>query len=124
MEYPLLAWSTPQATVAMSSGEAVMYGCVKASVEGLAVVSGYGDLGELRGLGVGVDSSAASGIVRRVGLGKLKHIDTKYFWIQRARQQGWLGAYKVDGKQNGAYSMTTYMDRQTLGHEELRLDCA
>ena len=84
---PLHAWSTTQATVAMSSGEAELYGCVKASAEGLGVVSGYGDLGEHRGLGVGLDSSAALGVVRRVGLARLKHIDTKYLWVQHVRKQ-------------------------------------
>ena len=74
----LNVWSTTQTTPAISSGEAELYGCVKGSAEGLGVVSGMKDLGETRLLRVGLDSSAALGIVRRVGLGKLKHVDTKY----------------------------------------------
>ena len=63
---PLHAWSTTQTTPAMSSGEAELYGCVKGSAEGLGVVSAMKDLGEKRMLRVGLDSSAALGIVRRV----------------------------------------------------------
>ena len=111
---PLHAWSTTQTTPAMSSGEAELYGCVKGSAEGLGVVSAMKDLGEKRMLRVGLDSSAALGIVRRVGLGKLKHVDTKYLWVQHARKQGRLSVFKIDGKLNGANLMTKYMGRETL----------
>ncbi len=74
---PLTAWSTTQATPAMSNGEAELYGCVKGSAEGLGVVSSFADLGESKTLRVGLDSSAALGILRRVGFAKLKHIDSK-----------------------------------------------
>ena len=111
---PLHAWSTTQTTPAMSSGEAELYGCVKGSAEGLGVVSAMKDLGEKRLLRVGLDSSAALGIVRRVGLGKLKHVDTKYLWVQHARKQGRLSVFKIDGKLNGANLMTKYMGKETL----------
>ena len=111
---PLTAWSTTQTTPAMSSGEAELYGCVKGSAEGLGVVSGMKDLGETRRLNVSLDSSAALGIVRRVGLGKLKHVDTKYLWVQHARKEGRLSVFKIDGKLNGANLMTKYMGKETL----------
>ena len=111
---PLTAWSTTQAVPAMSSGEAELYGCVKGSAEGLGVVSGMADMGEVRSLKVGLDSSAALGIVRRVGLAKLKHVDTKYLWVQHARKSCKLAVFKVDGKENGANLMTKYMTRRVL----------
>ena len=52
--------------------------------------------------------------MRRVGLGKLKHIDAKYLWMQHARKQGRLGVFKVDGTKNGVNLMTKHMDKQTL----------
>ena len=72
------------------------------------------DLGETRALRVGLDSSAALGIVRRVGLAKLKHVDTKYLWVQHARKEGRLGMFQVDGKLNGANLMTKYMGKEIL----------
>ena len=45
----------------------------KGTAEGLGVVSGFADMGEKKLLQVGLDSSAARGIVRRIGLGKLTH---------------------------------------------------
>ncbi len=118
---PLHAWSTTQTTPAMSSGEAELYGCVKGSAEGLGVVSAMKDLGEKRMLRVGLDSSAALGIVRRVGLGKLKHVDTKYLWVQHARKQGRLSVFKIDGKLNGANLMTNIHGQGDLGERHVSL---
>ncbi len=52
--------------------------------------------------------------MRRVGLGKLKHVDTKNLWVQHARKQGRLSVFKIDGKLNGANLMTKYMGKETL----------
>ena len=111
---PLHAWSSTQAVVAMSSGEAELYGCVKAAAEGLGTTAGLRDLGEDRKLNVGVDSSAALGIVRRSGLGKLKHVSVRYLWIQEVRKRGELSVHKVVGTENGANLMTKYMSTKQL----------
>ena len=36
---------------------------------------------------VGIDSSAAKAIAGRIGLGKLKHLDKRYLWLQAMVRQ-------------------------------------
>ena len=98
----------------MSSGESELYACVKACAEGLGVTAGLADLGVRKQLTIGLDSSAALGVVRRVGLSKLRHIDTKYLWVQQARKEGRFTVYKVDGKLNKANLMTKHMGKEQL----------
>ena len=75
-------WSTTQAVVALSSGEAELYGIVKGSAEGLGAQSLLKDLGIQARVRVLADASAALGVVNRVGLGKLRHLHTNWLWVQ------------------------------------------
>ena len=101
-------WSSTQASVTLSSGEAEFNGVVKAS--GIAL--GYQSL--LRDLGVDVpvrvwtDSSAAMGICSRQGLGKLRHLDTHTLWVQQAVRQKRLDLRKIKGECNPADIFTKH----------------
>ncbi len=76
------SWSTTQAIIALSSGEAEYYGIVKGSSVGLGIRSILRDLGvELR-IRVHTDASAAKGIASRRGLGKVRHIEVNQLWLQ------------------------------------------
>ena len=72
----LKSWSSTQASVALSSGEAELYGVVKASSIALGQQSLFSDLGLTSTVRVWTDSSAAMGICQRTGLGQLRHIQT------------------------------------------------
>ena len=78
----LKTWSGTQATIALSSAEAELIALVKGAAEGLALRSLIADLGEECSLRVHVDSSAAIGICRRTGVGKVRHLDTRLLWAQ------------------------------------------
>ena len=67
----LKCWSSTQAGVAMSSGEAEFYGAVKGASAGLGMRALYKDIGYDLPLRLWTDSSAAVGICSRQGLGKL-----------------------------------------------------
>ena len=58
----------------------------------------------MHGLALG-DASAAFAIVARRGLGKLRHLDTNYSWIQDRAAKGDLNFKKVAGVDNGAGSI-------------------
>ena len=76
-----------QAVVALSSAQAELYGLVRASAETTGLISMYKNLGtHMNGLVLG-DASAALAIVARRGLGKLRHPDTNYLWIQEKQQR-------------------------------------
>ena len=112
--HTLKGWSKTQALIALSSGESELYAALKASAETLGLVAllkdlGYGVSGEVWG-----DASAALGIINRRGLGKTRHIDTSYLWIQEVAAQRRLVFNKVLGKDNPADVLTKYVDQQTL----------
>ena len=48
------------------------------------------------------DASAALGIIERRGLGKLRHIDTSYLWLQEVNATRFIRYGKVPGKDNPA----------------------
>ena len=78
----LKTWSSTQATVSLSSGEAEFNGVVKAAGIALGQQSILRDLGYVVPVRVWTDSSAAMGICQRQGLGKLRHIETHTLWVQ------------------------------------------
>ena len=74
--HTIRTYSSTQTTVSLSSGEAEYYGLVKGAGAGLghqAIMSDYGIALPVR---LWTDSSAALGISKRSGLGKVKHLDT------------------------------------------------
>ena len=108
-------WCKTQAVVALSSVEAELYGLVRASAETMGLISMYKDLGTpMNGLVLG-DASAALAIVARRGLGKLRHLDTNYLWIQEKAAKGDLNFKKVAGVDNGADPFT-----KTLSWNEIQ----
>ena len=103
------SWSSTQASVSLSSGEAEFYGVVKAG----GVILGYQSL--LRDVGVELpvrvwtDSTATIGICGRQGLGKLRHIDTQCLWIQQKVRSKSISLFKVRGEENPADLFTKHL---------------
>ena len=54
------------------------------------------------------DSSAALGVARRRGAGKIRHVKIGMLWIQELRDGGAVEYVKVAGKENPADLMTKY----------------
>ena len=101
-------WSRTQKTRALSVGEAEYYAVVSGSAEGLGVQSLAKDLGWDMAVKVKVktDSSTAKAVAGRRGLGKLRHVELKYFWVQEAVARGRIVVRKVDGAWNPADVLT------------------
>ena len=65
------------------------------------------------------DSSAARGIIHRAGLGKLRHLETGYSWLQAAFASKRFQAQKVKGTENPADQFATYLTSlDTWRHSE------
>ena len=103
------AWSTTQALVALSSGEAELYGVVRASSEGLGFQSMLKDFGSSVPVSVAADASAALGVVRRKGLGKLRHIETNFLWVQDVAAGKKIEYVKQPGSENPADICTKHV---------------
>ena len=72
------------------------------------------DLGITWDLTLRTDSTAAIGITRRRGLGKIRHLATADLWVQDKVRAGDFRLEKVAGSENVADILTKYVDRSTL----------
>ncbi len=110
----VLAWSTTQGGPSLSSCESEWYGMLKTASEALAVQAGTQDLGDDLMTRVWGDSSAALGVAKRQGLGKLKHVESRFFWLQYAVKNKRLTVHKEKGTENVGDAMTKYLSRDLL----------
>ena len=102
-------WSTTQSVIALSSGEAEYYAALKGASVALGFQSMLADLGIAAKITLYSDSSAARGIIHRAGLGKLRHLETGYLWLQAAVKAKRLQVRKVLGSVNPADLFTKHL---------------
>ena len=69
------SWSKDQAVIATSSGEAELYALNKAASESLGIQSIARDLGIDLSIQLEIDAKATRGMISRIGLGKMRHIE-------------------------------------------------
>ena len=119
-QHMLKSWSSTQAMVSLSSGEAEFYGVTKAAGIGLGYQALLEDLGITFGIRVWTDSSATIGICGRQGLGKLRHIDTRRLWLQQRLREGGIELRKIRGEVNPADLFTKHLSSE----ERVRSLCA
>jgi hypothetical protein len=90
-------WSTTQKTRATSSAEAEFYARVEGASRGLGLKSLAADLGSSFEITIYSDASAGRSLAFRKGLGKVRHIETKYLWTQDLVKDGRFKLLKVKG---------------------------
>ncbi len=110
----LKTWSSTQAVMALSSGEAEFYAALKGCNVGLGMKSVVAGLGiELR-IKLFTDSAAAKGIMTGMGLGKLRHIEVGYLWLQDAIAEKRLSVHKCRGEDNPADLGTKHLSGEVI----------
>ena len=107
-------WSTTQSTVALSSAEAELTGISKGSAQGLGLQTIAADLGISLSLKVMSDATAAIGISRRRGLGKVRHLATADLWMQDRIRKGDFSLEKIAGADNPADMLTKHVARDLI----------
>ena len=107
-------WAKTQTTISLSSGEAELHGITQGAAQALGVKSLMADMGWDTGINLHSDATAAIGIARRKGLGKIRHLDTADLWIQDKVRSKEINLIKVLGSENMADALTKYVDRATL----------
>jgi hypothetical protein len=105
-------WSSTQKVVTLSSGEAELAGIVKGSAEALGLRSLAADLGIPTDVKVYADSSAAIGICRRSGIGRVRHLAVGQLWVQERVRTKDILLYKVLGTSNPADALTKHVPRE------------
>lgn len=100
--HTIKTWPSTQQIIALSTAEAELYALIKCACQCTGIISLAADFGVTLKATVMIDASAALGIAQRRGLGKLRHIDAQWLWIQERLHQGELKAQKIAGKENPA----------------------
>ena len=93
---------TQGAVTALSSPGAEYYGCVGAAAEALYVQHLIKDMGFETGIWLETDASSARAVALRQGLGKIRHLEVKYLWLQGKLVQKAFNIVKVKGTENAA----------------------
>ena len=106
-------WSSTQKVITLSSGEAELAGIVKGAAEALGLQSLALDLGVKVDVRLYADSSAAIGICRRSGIGRVRHLATGQLWVQERLRNGDFELFKILGTENPGDLMTKNVPRDT-----------
>ena len=107
-------WGSTQATVALSSAEAELYALTNGASQKLGVMTLIDDIGWTADTTPHTDASAAIGIVRRTGFGKLKHLNVKYLWVQDQLKGSNLSPKKILGTTNPADLLTKHLAQHVM----------
>ena len=95
-----------QSVIALSSGEAELYAAVLACSMGIGTRQMYEDLGVEMKVQVYMDATAGIAMMKRQGLGSVKHVATQYLWIQELVQNNEVELRKVPTTENYGDLMT------------------
>ena len=79
---PIKHWPVTQTTIALSSGEAGLGGICRGASIGLGLQALAADLNIHLKFEMLMDATAAMGICRRRGLGKVRHLHVSNLWVQ------------------------------------------
>ena len=107
-------WSKTRTTISLSSGEAELHGIAYGAAQALGLQSLLSDLGWKMRIRIHSDATAAIGICRRKGLGKIRHLATTDLWIQDKVRSKQIELLKILGTENPADVMTKYVGRQAM----------
>ena len=111
------SWSTNQIAIALSSLEAEYY----SPVMGRSLVVGFKatclDLGVecKKSIEIESDAGAAIGIVKRIGLGRVRHIQVSQLWSQEKVSKGEILGTKVKIEENLADALTKPASKDLIG---------
>ena len=98
----------------LAVGKQSLGGLCKGATHAIGLRSIAADLGFVWSLKLMTDSTAAIGISRRLGLGKIRHLDTSLLWIQDKIRTNDVGLGKVLGTSNPADALTKYLSGPDL----------
>ena len=107
-------WSKTQPTLALSSGEAELVAIVKATSEGLGLMTIMAEFDIPVDLVVKSDAVAAIGIVKRQGHGRVRHLAVADLWVQQRSKRGEVHYHKLEGAKNTSDILTKHVEREVL----------
>jgi hypothetical protein len=106
--------STMQTTIGLSSAEAEYYALTKGVAYSLGIQSLFKDWGLNLEIEAFSDSSSAIAFAKRRGLGKNRHVATRYLWLQERIALKHLKVLKIGTDDNPADIFTKCLSREVL----------
>ena len=76
------------------------------------------DLGVKLKIELYTDATAAKGIGQRIGLGKVRHLETSQLWLQQLVGDGHIRINKVNTDVNIADVLTKHVDQKSLRNHQ------
>ena len=107
-------WAKTQTSVALSSAESEFYATLKTAQESIGIISMCRELGKSLKARLLVDASAALGVAQRLGVGKIRHLETGALWLQDQELRKVISLNKVPGNDNCADAMTKNVSKEIL----------
>ena len=112
--HPVKHWSVTQPIIALSSGEAALGRICRGASKALGLQSLAKDLGFHLKVNILTDATAAIGICRRRGLGKIRHLHVSDLWVQDRLKKGDFTLTKVAGADNPADLLTKHVSKDLM----------
>ena len=81
-------WCLTQGAVALSSAEAEYYSMVEGATRGIGIKIMLEEIGVHSSIALCNDSSAAKSLGSRRGSGRIRHLETKWLWLQAEVAKG------------------------------------
>ena len=104
----LRTWCLTHGAIALSSAEVEYYAMVERATRGVGVKTMLKEMGIEASIVLSTDSSAAKSLRSRRGTGRIRHLETKWLWLQVEVAAGRIKLEKVAGNSNPADLMTKY----------------
>ena len=121
-KHTLKAYTRKQRIIAKSSAEAELYAAALGASEAKGVQSMMFDLGfEVKPV-LAIDAKATEHILHRQGIGKLKHIDVAYLWVQDEIRSHRLRVRRVRSEDNVADLGTKPLSKAVIAKHCLALE--
>ena len=117
----LKAYTRKQKIIARISAEAELYAAALGASESKGIVSLLRDLGYEKKPVLAIDAKATEHILHRQGIGKLKHIDVAYLWIQDEVRSHRLRVCRVRSEDNVADQGTKPLSKAVIAKHCLAL---
>ena len=126
--FVLASWSRTQSQSALSSCESEFYALTTGVQEALFVKSLLKEMfpkGEISIEGY-IDSTSATQVAQRTGVGRLKHLDIRHLWIQDLTESGELKIHRVATDKNVADLMTKHLNSKVFSRhvESIGIRCS
>ena len=87
---------------------------VRCASEAVGPANTIRELGHETQIRIWTDAAAARGLALRSGSGTIKHMETKYFWLQQKEKNKELRIEKIRGTVTLAELMTEHLDGKRL----------